>query len=374
MDRRQFVGMTGAFVGTSIFGSGALAAAPDSAEVSQTARSLYRRAIVLDANLGPEFDDSLPMPPASLAKYRASGLTAVKSTIGGFDADFESTLDEIGFYLRVFEIHPDVFMQVRQPADFAVAKRDGRFGIIFSFEGVAMLEGKLERIQLFRDLGVRVMQLSYNKESPFGAGVLAPPSSGLTDLGRSAVQKMNELGVAIDVSHANPQTTADVISLSKAPVLVTHAGCAAVYPHPRHKTDEQLRAIAEKGGVIGIYDLPYLTPSPRQPTLQDYIAHMSHALKTCGEDHVGIGSDVSVGPFDTSPESMAEFNQSVAERRARGVSAPGEDRPPYVEGLNTSSRCEVIADALLKSGYPPRVAEKVLGANFVRVFHEAWKA
>jgi membrane dipeptidase len=105
-----------------------------------------------------------------------------------------------------------------------------------------------------------VMQLSYNTVSPFGAGVLAPASSGLTALGVSAVEKMNAIGVAIDVSHANPKTTADVISRSKRPVLITHAGCAAIYEHPRNKTDEQLRAIANKGGVVGIFDLPYLAP------------------------------------------------------------------------------------------------------------------
>jgi len=366
--------MSSALLGTSVVIGCSLTAATKPGHPSPAARNLYRRAVVLDANLGPGFDDSLPLPEASLARYRESGLTAIKSTLGGFGNDFESTLAEIGFYLRVMEIHPDAFMQLRSASDFATAKRAGRLGIIFSFEGVAMLEGKVERIQLFRDLGVRVMQLSYNTASPFAAGVLASPESGLTDLGRSAVEKMNELGVSIDLSHANARTTSDVIALSRQSVLVTHAGCAAVHEHPRNKTDQQLRAIAEKGGVVGIYDLPYLTPSPRQPTLEDYMAHMGHALQTCGEDHVGIGSDTSVQAFDTSPDSMAKFNRLVAERRARGVGAPGEDRPPFVEGLNTPLRCQIIADSLLEKGYPSRVAEKVLGANFVRAFSEIWKS
>jgi membrane dipeptidase len=373
INRRQFVGATGVLLGAGLLaGRGQAAAEPG--QPSRAARNLYRRAVVVDGNLGPEFDDNLPLPEASLAAYRDCGLTAIKTTLGGFNSDFESTLAEIGFFLRVLERHGDVFMQVRHAADFAAAKRAGRIGIIFSFEGVNMLDGQLERIQLFRDLGVRVMQLSYNTTSPFASGVLASPPSGLTDLGRAAVQKMNELGVAVDLSHANPQTTADAIALSKRPVLITHAGCTAVHEHPRNKTDAQLRAIAGKGGVVGIYDLPYLTPSPRQPTLEDYLAHMGHALTICGEDHVGIGSDTSFGAFDTSPESMAEFNRAVAERKARGVGAPGEDRPPYVEGLNTSSRCEIIADGLLAKGYPGRVAEKVLGANFVRAFGEIWQA
>ena len=282
-------------------------------------------------------------------------------------------LSDIATVQQVFELHPDVFMQVRRVDDFAIAKRDKRLGIILSFEGVGMLEGKVERIELFRHLGVRVMQLSYNGTSPFASGVLAATASGLTELGRTAVQRMNELGVAIDLSHANAATTRDVIAASSLPVLITHAGCAAVHPHPRNKTDEQLRALVQKGGVIGIYDLPYLTASPHQPEVKDYIDHMAHALKVCGEDHVGIGSDQSVQPFDTSPKAMQEFQEMEAKRHAAGVAAPEEDRPLYVIGLNTPTRCEVIADALLKRGYPERVAEKVLGTNFVRAFTEIWR-
>ena len=164
------------------------------------------------------------------------------------------------------------------------------------------------------------------------------------------------------------------MAASTRPVLVTHGGCAAIHDHPRNKTDEQLRALAEKGGVIGIYDLPYLTASPRQPEVPDYIDHMAHALSVCGEDHVGIGSDQGMEPFDTSPKGMEEFRKEEAQRQAAGVAAPEEDRPTYVVGLNTPSRCEIIADGLLNRGYPVRVTEKVLGSNFVRAFGEIWKA
>jgi len=298
----------------------------------------------------------------------------MKSTIGGYADSLESTLSDMALYLQAIELHPDVFMQVRRAADFATAKREQKLGIIFSFEGVGMLEGKVERIELFRHFGVRVMQLSYNNTSVFGSGVMtSPASSGLTDLGHSAVEKMNQLGVAIDLSHANAATTGDVMAASSQPVLITHAGCTAIHDHPRNKTDEQLRALAAKGGVIGIYDLPYLTASPRQPDVKDYIDHMAHALTVCGEDHVGIGSDQSVQPFDTSPQALEEFQQVEAKRHAAGVAAPEEDRPTYVEGLNTPNRCEVIADNLLRRGYPARVTDKVLGSNFVRAFTEIWK-
>jgi membrane dipeptidase len=245
-------------------------------------------------------------------------------------------------------------------------------GIIFSFEGVAMLDGKVERIEIFRNLGVRVMQLSYNGKSPFGAGVLEPNAGGLTPAGQEAVKKMNALGVAIDLSHANPKTTADAMAASVKPVVISHAGCSAVHAHPRNKTDEQIRALAAKGGVMGIYDLPFLAASPKQPTVDDYMAHLEHALKVAGEDHVGVGSDLPVSPMNTSPQAMEEFKKSQEARVKAGAAAPEEDRIPYVIGLNTPRRLEVTADQLLKHGYPASVAEKVLGANFARVLTEIW--
>jgi membrane dipeptidase len=375
MNRRQFGLTAGSLLGLAMASGSAFSARGKSSSSGSAARDLYRRAIVLDCNLAPDLDGHLPLSRASLDTIRGSGVTVMKSTIGGYKDSMDSTVEEIAFYQQLIEVHPDVFMQVRRPSDFATAKRENKLGIIFSFEGVGMLEGKIDRIELFRHLGVRVMQLSYNNTSEFGSGVMvAADSAGLTELGRSAVAKMNELGVAIDLSHANPATTRDAMAASTRPVLMTHGGCSAVHAHPRNKTDQQLRALAEKGGVIGIYDLPYLTASPRQPEVKDYVDHMAHALTVCGEDHVGIGSDQSVQPFDTSPEGLEGFRKIEEQRHAAGVAAPEEDRPLYVVGLNVPNRCEIIAGSLLQRGYPARVTEKILGSNFVRAFSEIWKS
>jgi membrane dipeptidase len=269
-------------------------------------------------------------------------------------------------------VHPEYFTAVRVAADLERAKRAGQLGIILSFESTEMLGDKLEAFTTFRNLGVRVMQLSYNRKSPFAAGVMEPAGGGLTPLGRDAVKEMNRLGIAIDLSHANAATTSEVLTLSSRPPVMTHTGCAAVHAHPRTKTDAQLRALAAKGGVVGIFDLPYLTASPHQPNVSDYMQHLVHALKVAGEDHVGIGSDVGIEPFDTSPKGMAQFQKEEDARRQAGVAAPEEDRPTYVEGLNTPLKLEIIADQLLRRGYSANVTEKVLGANFARVFGEIW--
>jgi membrane dipeptidase len=373
VDRREFViGLSATAASLAI---GPVIARPVMAaldEFSAQARALYRRAIVLDCNCSlPDFDGNVA-PAAIVAQLKAAGVTAVKRTIGGFNASFEDTVAEIAAYQMAIEANPGVFMQIRNADDFAACKRSDKFGIVFSFESATCLGGNLDNIDLFRGLGVRVMQLSYNLTSPFGAGVLAPADAGLTDLGRKAIERMNNVGVALDLSHANPATTSAAIAASKKPVLITHAGCSAVHAHPRNKTDEQLRVVADKGGVVGIYDLFYLAPSPRQPNLDDYIAHMAHALKICGEDHVGIGSDAAFGVAFTTPEERAEWDKEQQKRNATGVAAPEEDRYPYTEGLNRADRALVIADGLLKRGYPERVVEKVLGANFVRAFREIW--
>ncbi|MBV8495839.1 MAG: membrane dipeptidase, partial [Gammaproteobacteria bacterium] len=212
------------------------------------------------------------------------------------------------------------------------------------------------------------------RKSPFAAGVMEPDGGGLTALGRDAVREMNRLGIALDLSHANAATTSDALALSVKPPLMTHAGCAALHAHPRNKSDEQLRALAARGGVVGIYDLPYLSASPHQPTVDDYLAHLEHALAVAGEDHVGIGSDVGIVPFDTSPKGMAEFAAVTAQRRAAGLAAPEEDRPTYVEGLNVPNRIELITDQLLRRGHSAATVEKVIGGNFQRVLTDIWAA
>jgi membrane dipeptidase len=350
----------------------AISASAAEPAVSDAARSLYNRSLVLDCNSSPPLPEQLPLSQADLDLVRGSGIDVIKLSLGGINDDFAHTVGSIAQVQQLIALHGEYFTAVRNGADMVRAQRERKLGIILSFESAEMLSGQAASLELFRNLGVRVMQLSYNRTSPFAAGVMEPTAGGLTPLGREAVREMNRLGIAIDLSHANPATTVDVLALSAEPVVMTHAGCAAVHAHPRNKTDEQLRALAAKGGVVGIYDLPYLTASPRQPTVDDYMAHMEHALQVAGEDHVGVGSDVDIAPLDISPAGMAEVESNMKERRAAGLAAPEEDRPPYVLGLNVPRRMEIIADRLLKRGYSAAVAEKVLGVNFARVFTQIW--
>ena len=330
---------------------------------------LYRDAFVLDCNalesIGCQFEDA-----ARFEALADSGVIALKTTLGGANGTFQEAVADIAAAQALIEDHPESFIKVRRHADLERARAENKLAVIFSFEAASMLEARIERIALFRKLDVLIMQLSYNHDTPLGHGCLDGETGGLTDLGREAVARMNERGVALDLSHSNTRTTAEAIASSYKPPLITHAGCRAVFMHPRNKRDEEMKALADKGGVMGIYMLPFLTPENRQPMLADYMQHMTHALKVCGEDHVGIGSDTAF--FTVGNAELKAMADEAEIRRRQGVGSPGENRPPYIPDLNTPRKLERVADTLLKHGYSARVAEKVLGLNFSRALKEAW--
>jgi membrane dipeptidase len=333
------------------------------------AAEIYKRAIVIDSLGSTQL--KMPLDAKRLQQVLSSGITAVNWTVS--DLDLESTLKSIGTAQAVVDAAPEEFAIIRRVEDIAAAKRDGKIGFMLGFQYATPLEGNgLERFDTFRNLSVRIMQLTYNVRSLFGDGCLESNNGGLSNLGRAAVAKMNEIGIAIDMSHSGKRTTADAIAASKKPIMITHSGCNAVFAHPRNKDDEDMRALANKGGYFGVYLMPYLTPSPVVPTRADVMKHLTHALDVCGEDHVGIGTDSSIEGRDLTPADMKAFQEEVEQRKKLGIGAPGEDRMPYVPELNSPRRLEMIASDLLKAGYPARVAEKVLGANFVRTISEVW--
>ncbi|HYJ06979.1 MAG TPA: membrane dipeptidase [Chthoniobacterales bacterium] len=351
-----------------------LAWAANEPKPSADAAKLYRDSFILDCNalasIGSLHGRSNQEEITRV--IRESGVTVLKATLGGAMGGFEAAVMDIAAAEQLMEKRGDLFLKVRTAGDLERAKKEQKLGVIYSFESAAMLEDKVERIELFRELGVRVMQLNYNRRTPFGVGCLDGETDGVTELGRKAIAKMNEIGVALDLSHSNTKTTADGIAASTKPPLITHAGCRAVHMHPRNKEDREMKALADKGGVFGVYMLPYITASPKQPMRDDYMQHLEHALKICGEDHVGVGTDVPF--FQVDESDLEEMKIATEKRKADGIAAPGEDRPVYIPDMNTPRKMELIADALLKRGHKSGVVEKVMGANFKRVFGEIWTA
>lgn len=340
------------------------------ADAPSSIASLYANSIVIDSLCAPFNDMDAPPNAEVLAAVRRSGITAINFTVSA--RSFEETIDSLAALQELVDLYPDAFLVVRRHSDIARAKRENKIGIMPGLQYTAFLEEDPERIGTFRKLGVRIMQLTYNNRSIFGDGCLEPGNAGLSKAGISAVKKMNEIGVAVDLSHSGYRTTAEGINRSAKPVLISHSGCAAVYAHPRNKPDEILKSLADRGGYFGVYLMPYVVASPTVPTREHVLDHLVHAINVCGADHVGIGSDGAIQKTVLTAEQKEAFEKDIARRKQLGIGAPGEDRYPYVPDLNGPDHMEIIAAELAKRGQPSAVIEKVLGANFQRVIGEIW--
>lgn len=335
----------------------------------------YDRAMVVDflASPGPFNVPGLPALTAGMVQNAvASGITAVNLTVNG-GSDFEGAVRTIAEWERRLLANGSAMTRVRNLAELQEAKRSRRLGLVYGFQDGAPIGSDLDRLGVFHGLGVRVIQLTYNGRNLLGDGCLEPGNAGLSRFGVSVVERMNDLGIMVDLSHCGQRTTADGIAASKRPPAITHTGCAAVHDHPRSKRDAELKAMADKGGVVGIYLMPFLS-TPRAPTADDVIRHLEHAIQVCGEDHVGIGSDLSITPIDATPAYWEMHRQFVSARKRAGAAAPGEDEGIlfYVEELNTPRRMERIAERLAVRGHGAARIEKVIGGNWVRMMREVW--
>jgi membrane dipeptidase len=309
-----------------------------------------------------------------MVRYAAeSGITAVNLTIGGTDP--EGVFRDMAKWERDIRAHPDVLMSVRSVADLETAKRTKRLGIIYGFQDGVAIGKDLSRVDLYKAFGLRIVQLTYNIRNMFGDGCLQPENGGLTPLGHELVAELNAKRVIVDLGHVGQKTTADAIEASKVPVAISHSACRAIADRPRSKRDEELRRMAEKGGVVGIYLMPFLTLSG-QPSSDDLIRHLEHALKVCGEDHVGIGSDLSITPHKVDEAYLTTQRAFIEQRMKAGISAPGEDPaiPMFVTDLNSPRRMEMIADKLLARGHSEARVEKIIGGNFARLMKDVWGA
>src|ERR1022692_4349684 len=242
--RRTFLGTLGSGLMLAQFAPRVFADA--ATNFSPEIADLYRKTIVIDSLCSPfTSEDGLP-GAAAVEVVRGSGITAINFTVSA--PTFEDTVNNLALVDALVEQSPGVFMVVRQYSDIARATREGKIGIMPGFQYTQFLESDPARIETFRELGVRIMQLTYNNRSTFGDGCMEPGNAGLSKAGLAAVKKMNELGVAIDLSHSGYRTTSEAIEASKTPVLITHSGCASIYEHPRNKPDEVMKALANKGG------------------------------------------------------------------------------------------------------------------------------
>lgn len=373
VDRRDFL------VTSSLAGAAAAFSTPSQGAAAIFAPASYAGATVIDALGGPGEPDAKPDTPLSakaLADVRASGLTAVNLTVSGvgsYAKDYDTTMRNIGYWNAQIAAHAGALLMVRSAADIAEAKRSKRLGLIYGFQDATPIAEDLERVDTFGELGVRIFQLTYNRRNLIGDGCMEQGNAGLSKFGESYVERLNERRFLIDLSHGGERTTREAIGVSKAPVAISHTGCAALAPLPRNKTDAELKLLADKGGVAGIYLMPFLRTAG-QPTAEDLVRHIEHAVNVCGEDHVGIGTDGNISPVNFNATFRKKFAAEVAERRAAGISAPGErpDVYTFLPDLNSPDRFAHIAALLAERGFSEARITKILGGNFARLFAAVW--
>jgi len=325
-----------------------------------TAAELHRQSVLIDG-----VDVSIPSRERFL-RMRAAGLTAVNVTTS-FSDDFTQTMRNIAAWNRLLARNDDVAVQVRSTEDIAAAKRGGRVGVIYGFQNTSPLEDDFEFIGIFRDVGVRIVQLAYMYQNLVGAGCLEESDSGLTSYGRDVVRELNRQGLVIDLSHCGPKTTADAIALSEQPVVLSHVAARALCESPRNRTDDELRRIADSGGVAGIVTFPRFLKQ-EDPTIEDWFRHLEHVLEVVGPDHVGIGTDFIEGQPDG-------FGDRAYYHRPHPPGLVPQGWPwPYPDGIASCDDYPNITAGLVERGYDPETIRKILGGNFVRVFGEVWGA
>jgi len=265
------------------------------------------------------------------------------------------------------------FAEGGYPASRYANKSSGRMGLIYGFQNTSMLDGNLKRVAVFHDLGLRICQPTYNRRNLMGDGCLESADGGLSRLGLEFIDEVNRLHILLDLSHAGRRTIAEGIEASKAPMAITHTGCRALVDVPRNTDDSSLRALANKGGVVGIYFMPFLRASG-QPHADDVALHLEHAVNVCGEDHVGLGTDGTISAVEINDAVRAYHRKISEERKKAGVAAPGEsaDVLNLVPEYNEPRRFKSLADDLARRGWNASRIDKILGANFARLLSEVW--
>lgn len=305
-----------------------------------------------------------------------SGTSALNLTLGYVSGDgdpFEQTVEEIGRWDAAIRARPESLMKIYSAEDIETAHRLGKIGVIFGFQNGVMIGDDVGRVDLFDNLGVRIIQLTYNILNQIGGGSLAPGDPGLTPFGHEVVARLNARRIIVDLSHSGRRTCLDAARTSTAPIALSHTGCRALVDYPRNKTDEELRLVAEKGGYVGIYFMPFLA-FERQITSADVIAHIEHAIDVCGEDCVGVGTDGPTTAIDDMARWTAAFAADIKRRQAAGISAPGERPDSYLFAIDMTGpdQFHILADKLRKRGHSSSRIDKILGLNFAHYARRVW--
>ena len=303
--------------------------------------------------------------------YIEGGVTACCPTVGS-TAPAEETLRNLGAWKRFMRSREDL-VQVTAVSDIERAKRERKLGLVFHFQGADPIENDLDLVEAYHALGVRMVQLTYNVRNRVGDGCEEKTDAGLSAFGTDLVARLNENRIVVDCSHTGYRTTMDAIERSTRPAVFSHANAFSVHPSPRNIRDDQIKAAAASGGLVGVNGFPAFLGTAAQPTMDDFLAHLDYMVELAGIDHVALGIDYyeAMHPVANAEQAAAFFKQQLAQRRWSEASYPP---PPhhYPQGMSTPKELPNLTARLLARGYKADDVRKIIGGNWMRVFREVW--
>jgi len=332
---------------------------------------LVQRSLVIDmlAPLKLDFTPEAyanPLTEAEIAMFRSCGITGFHNSegVGGATA-YDDALSYMAAWNGFVGRNTEVFSLVGTAADLDRAKAKKKIAVIMGLQNADEFRD-VKDVKAFYQLGLRCAQLTYNTQNLLGSGSTERVDGGVSDYGVEIIKAMNDVGMLVDVSHSGDRTTLDAIELSPKPIAITHSNCRALNNHPRLKTDEAIKKLAAKGGVMGITGVRMFVRDKEPTTIEDIVDHIDHVAKLVGIEHVGIGSDSDLLGYDRMPPEQlkqlrAAYKASYAFRDR--IDTDGFDHPQKVYDLT---------DALLRRGYSDANIELVLGGNFRRLLGATW--
>ncbi|MDH3224883.1 MAG: dipeptidase [Gemmatimonadota bacterium] len=354
------------------------ASTPWAQEFSERAVRLVREATVIDMlsplkiagdDVAGWMRDPSSFTERDFAYYRDSGINVFHPTGGGTAGrdTHENVLTYLAEWNGFIAYHSDWFVRVTDPGHLDRVNESGKIGVILGLQNSAHFND-VDDVDLFYGLGQRVSQLTYNSQNRIATGTMEGRDGGISDFGEDVVRRMNEVGMAVDVSHCGDQTTLDAFEISSRPVLITHSNARALNPgYFRCKTDEAIRRMAESGGVMGITMVRSFVSGEEPTTLDSLLDHFDHVARLVGVEHVGIGADTDInGGYDASPPEAWE-------RIGGRYRAEYQFRDKIdMDEMPTQKRTYLLTEGLIGRGYGDEEIRMMLGENFRRVLKEIW--
>jgi membrane dipeptidase len=338
---------------------------------SSRAMKIVERSLVIDmlAPLKIDFKPeayAAPISEQTAEEFRGSGITGFHNSIGtGGPAAVEETLQFIAAWQGYAGRNSHVFTLVGTAADLDRAKKERKVAVIMGVQNAEHFRQAAD-VKAFYQLGQRCAQLTYNSQNLLGSGSTDRVDGGISDFGEEIIKAMNEVGMLVDVSHCGDRTTLDAIELSPKPIAITHSNCRALNNHPRLKTDEAIRKLAAKGGVMGITGVRMFVKGTEPTTLENIVDHINHVVQLVGIEHVGIGSDSDLWGYDDMPPD--QYKQLKESYKA----SYGFRDKIDIEGFDHPRKTFDLTEALIRRGYSDDNIAAILGGNFRRLLGATW--